>query len=144
MTYGSYNMIPMAGLTYSSLTRDAYTETGGGGAALAYNKLTTDRLRSDVGIRFASADNTASVRPEIHAAWLHDFSDQKVDTVAAFAGGGAAFSTPGQVLKKDALNFGGGLTFSPNRLTNITVTYDYEGRSGYSGHTGQVVGRGKF
>jgi outer membrane autotransporter protein len=144
MTYGSYNMIPMAGLTYSSLTRDAYTETGGGGAALAYNKLTTDRLRSDVGIRFASADNTASVRPEIHAAWLHDFSDQKVDTVAAFAGGGAAFSTPGQVLKKDALNFGGGLTFSPNRLTNITVTYDYEGRSGYSGHTGQVVGRWKF
>ncbi len=144
MEYGAYKIIPMAGLTYSNLTRNAYTESGGGGAALEYSKLTSDLVRSDIGVRFAGADETAHVRPEIHLAWLHDFNSQKVDTVAAFAGGGASFTTPGQSLGRDGLNVGGAVTIAANRLSSVTLTYDYVGRSGYSAHTGQIVGNWKF
>jgi outer membrane autotransporter protein len=83
----NWNLTPSAGLLYTRLEQDSYTETGSA-LAMSINSQTVDFLRSDVGIsfenRFVDADNhTATQSLKLH--WLCPLTDRNARVSGAFS-----------------------------------------------------------
>lgn len=137
---------PLASLELSQLKQNAYTETGAGSLNLNVDSMTTKRIKGGLGARLSGDTNWNNVRvlPEIHVVAFNDFRDNATDTNASFTGGGASFNTPGQKLARNSINFGGSLAILPNKMSKISLAYDYEGRSGYAAHSLQLTGRWNF
>jgi len=139
-------LTPFASLQYNRIHQDGYRESGAGALSLTVADATAERVQSGLGVSLSGKKDFAStsVLPSIHVQWLHDFKDDGVDTTASFAGGGAAFSTPGQRINKDKLNLGGSLQFPMASNAMLSIHYDYEGTSGYRSQTGKIVGQWRF
>lgn len=143
---GGTQFVPLASLEWSTLKQKAYTETGAGTLSLSYSGTTTDSLKLGLGARLSGETTwgATTVMPEAHVIAFHDFGDARTDTTASFTGGGAAFTTNGQAIVRNSYNMGGSLAFLTGRTSKITVGYDYEGRSGFKGHSVQLTGRWAF
>ena len=144
---GGNNLIPMASLQYSSLAQKSYTETDAGALNLSYNGQTTTRTQSNLGFRFTNDSKTGGggdLKLEGRFGWLHDFNDSGTDTMAAFSGGGGAFTTNGQKITKNGWTLGAGAGYTYGSGTSVSLQYDYEGRSGYKANSVQMVGRWAF
>lgn len=143
---GKTQFIPLASLEWSTLKQKAYTETGAGALNLSYNSATTDSLKLGIGARITGETNWGNsvVLPEVHAVAFHDAGDARTDTTANFTGGGAAFTTTGQNIQRNSYNVGASLAVLNGKKSKITLGYDYEGRSGFSGHSAQLTGRWAF
>lgn len=137
---------PFASMEYNRMTQDSYQENGAGPLNLRVNEASAERVRSGVGVRLAGETNWGSsqVRPSVHVQWLHDYKNDGISTTSTFTGGGAAFATPGQKIARDTGNIGGSLLFSVAKNAALSVHYDYEGASGFSNQTGQVIGQWWF
>lgn len=143
---GNTVLTPLASVEWTRVRQDGYTETGADALNLVVDAKTTSRTRASLGARLSSemAKGNSVYRPEIHALWSHDFGNRNTDTTAAYAGGGAAFTTTGLTLPRNSFNLGVGVTLLTGKNTSVQVLYDLEKRSGYTGHTGQVTGRYTF
>lgn len=101
---GGHEIEPFAGVAYSRLKLDGFTERGNM-AALASGGLTQDNVMSTLGLR-ASHDFTAgsakfAIRGSI--AWQHTFGDIKPLLTERFAfSNGPAFSITGAPIARDA------------------------------------------
>jgi uncharacterized protein with beta-barrel porin domain len=147
--YNYYDMTitPVAGLEYTYLKQDGYTETGAGVLSLKVQGQSQDSIRSMFGAKVAiekDIGNGFTMTPSLHVAWRHAFNDSGVDTTSTFTGGGAAFTTPGQKLAQDSFNAGAGLSFQKSRDFTFAVVVDGEEAAGYKAVSGQVVGQWKF
>jgi len=143
-TAGGATVIPMAGVFYSHLKQDGYTETSSGGSALAIEGSSVDSIRSIAGARGRFGFGTDSTL-EVRAAWLHEFGDTNQDTTASFAAGGASFTTSGVEQDKDAFNIGASLTFnSSDKTYKVMLSYDAEIKDQYIGHTALLQARYEF
>lgn len=136
-----WNVIPMAGLTYSHLELDSYTETEADSLNLAVASQDYDLLQSSLGIKLERpwTDGNGKYVPEIHAKWLYDFIGDEAATTATFSGGGSSFSTSGADPAQHSFNAGAGIAFYSKGNFSISGTYDFEGKSDYTSHTGQGV-----
>lgn len=143
---GKTQLIPLASLEWSTLKQKAYTETGAGALNLSYQGTTTDSLKLGLGARLSgeTAWGATTAIPEVHAIALHDFGDARTDTTASFTGGGAAFTTTGQTIRRNSYNLGGSVALLTGRSSKVTIGYDLEGRSGFKGHSAQITGRWMF
>jgi len=132
---------PFVSLEYTHLRQDGYRENGAGPLDLTVGSTAADRARSGVGIALAGETQwgRVKVRPSIRIQWLHDFIDNGINTTASFAGGGAAFVTPGQKLPKDSGAVGGSLMFAVSRNAAVSILYDYEGANGYRNETARIL-----
>ena len=105
---------PLASLQYTHVNLDSYTETGAGDISLRVNSQGYDFYESGLGVK---AEREFSYRsgtyvPDVHAKWLHDFSNPKLEQTTAFtAEGASSFTTPGLKTSDDTYNVGIGLTF---------------------------------
>jgi len=137
---------PIASLEWSNLEQEAYTETGAGALNLSYNSQQWDSWRLGVGARISGETTwgATKVLPEAHVMVFHELGDRRVDTTARFTGGGAAFTTPGQTIERNSYNLGLGMAFLTGKTSRVTLGYDYEGRSGFDGHSLQLTGRWAF
>jgi len=135
---------PMASMTYSNLSENGYTETGGT-AALNVESKTTNSYRSAIGAKVATTFEVEgkSVTPEARAMWMHEFGNNQ-DTVAKFANGGATFSSPSDTVNRESINMGLGLNVDLKNNMSISATYDAELKDKYVGHTGTVAVRAEF
>ncbi|OIO37762.1 MAG: hypothetical protein AUJ71_04615 [Candidatus Omnitrophica bacterium CG1_02_49_16] len=142
-----FNITPLAGLTYSHLNIDSYTESGAGDLDLTVNSQGYDLLQSALGVKLELApieDKGLKLVPEGHFRWLYDFIGDQVATTATFAGGGGSFDTKGAAPDQSSFNFGGGVTLFSKENLSFTATYDYEMKDQYRSHTGQGVLRYTF
>lgn len=139
-------LTPLASLEWTRVRQDAYTETGADALNLVVDAKTTSRTRASLGARLSSEMTSGATvyRPEIHALWSHDYGNRNTDTTAAYAGGGAAFTTTGLTLPRNSFNLGFGVTLMSSKSTSVQMLYDLEKRSGFTGHTGQVTARYSF
>ena len=138
---------PLASLDWSRFKQDAYTETGANALNLTVNSVSSTRVKGGVGFRLSgesAADSGMVFKPEMHAMYSRDFKDKAVDMTSNFTGGGASFVTTGQKIKSDSYNVGTSVTFLQGKTGQVAMAYDYEGRSGFSGHTVQLQGRWMF
>lgn len=140
---------PLAGLSYSSLRLDAYTETGGNGAALNVAATDTHSLKSDLGFKLERNCQTAwgLFKPMVQMLWRHEYSDTRMQSVANFAAdisGATSFVTLGPTAVRDTgvLSLAATLLRS-DRLT-LSAGYTLEKGSGYTSQTGSLLARWRF
>jgi uncharacterized protein with beta-barrel porin domain len=139
----------VAGLNYSKLKQDGYTESGGNGAALtvAANKSTS--FKSDLGAKLERSFETGygKLSPSVQLTWRHEYQDTRLRSVASYAAdtsGSTSFTSYGA---KPIANTGiMALAATLMRSNSITVTgrYTVEAGGGYVSQTADVRLRYQF
>ena len=131
---GALTLGPTASFQYTYASLGSFTETGSL-APLHYGSQHGESLRSAVGAK-ASYDwkiGGVLIRPEVRAAWQHEYGQDGFAITSSFAnGGGGAFTTHGPQTGRDSLLLGAGFAVQWSERTSTYVYYDGEiARSNY-------------
>jgi outer membrane autotransporter protein len=134
-TFGCFNIGTWSTLQYTNVGIDRFTEEGSL-APLEIQDQDEDSLRGTTGAR-ASYDvkfgRCAIVRPEVRAAWQHEYNDRAYPIDSRFASGaGDVFRVHGPSVGRDAALIGAGLNVQWCSRFATYVYYDgVLGRSNY-------------
>ncbi|MDB5981086.1 MAG: autotransporter, partial [Pseudomonas sp.] len=142
-------LTPLAGLTYSTLRQDSYTEKDGGGAALHVDADNIGSLKSDLGAKLEHSFGTSygDVIPSAQLTWRHEYRDNALQSVANYAAdtsGATSFTTTGAKAIKDTGVMTVGLTLVRSHNLSVGAKYTLEAASGYNASTGDVQVRWDF
>ncbi|NVZ20769.1 autotransporter domain-containing protein [Pseudomonas costantinii] len=142
-------LTPIAGLTYSTLRQDSYTESGGNGAALHINSSSSQSLKSDLGAKLerSFATSYGSVVPSAQLTWRHEYHDNGLRSVANFAAdtsGATSFTSPGAKAIADTGVLALGVTLLRSENLSVGAKYTLEAANGYTANTGDVQVRWNF
>lgn len=134
---GGFTVGPTASFQYTYLGIDDFEERGSL-APLRFHSQGQDSLRTAFGLK-ASYDwkvGGVVIRPELRAAWQHEFGDDRYALDSSFNNGnGDLFTVNGPVIGRDSLLLGAGFAILWNERTSTYVYYDGElGRSNYNAH----------
>lgn len=142
----NYKLTPKAGLEWNYLNEQGYTETGGGPLALSVHGNSATRVRSSFGAELSTEKRAGeySLRPAVSLQWRHDFINDGLDTTASFTGGGTAFTTGGQNIKRNTTDLGLSLSVSKTKDFAFITQLNTEQASHYSGYSGQIQAQWKF
>ncbi|WP_076592114.1 autotransporter outer membrane beta-barrel domain-containing protein [Herminiimonas arsenitoxidans] len=140
---GSVTTTPLLGLTYSRLNQDAYTESGGNGAALAVGSTSVNSLQSDLGVKFERELTTSygNLIPSLKLAWRHEFDNNRVATNARFAAdpsGATSFTSLGVSPIKNSAMISLGATLLRQKNLSLSVRYDLQTGSGFLAQSGSL------
>ena len=132
---GGLTVGPTASFQYTYLGVDSFEERGSL-APLRFKSQGQDSLRTSLGLK-ASYDwkvGGVVIRPEVRAAWQHEFGDDRYALDSSFNNGnGDLFTVNGPVIGRDSLLVGAGFAILWNERTSTYVYYDGElGRSNYN------------
>jgi outer membrane autotransporter protein len=127
MSYGRLAVEPFAGLAWVSARTDAFTETGGSGAAaLAGTSATHDVGYSSLGVRAATSvtlANGTTLIPRAAVAWQHAFDDVTPTAALRFLSMGAGFVVAGVPLARDSALLEAGFDVAISAKATIGVSY---------------------
>ena len=143
LALGAVTLTPLVSLTYSHLNQDAYTESGGNGAALSIGATRTTSVKTDMGLKVehAFATSYGALVPDVQLAWRHEYDNTKVLTNASFAAdptGQTGFSTLGASPESDLAVMSVGVTLLRANNLTLTARYELQAASGYLAQTGSV------
>ncbi len=131
---------PTATLQYTRLKIPGYREFGGNAVNLDIAAQKYDFLQSGLGVKLArdlATSGALTVRPEVHANWLHSFKGTNMSQTAAFASGGPSFAAVGVKPGRDLADLGAGLLIAGSNRWSLEGTYDYQFNHSYK--AGQVM-----
>jgi uncharacterized protein with beta-barrel porin domain len=137
LTYG-----PLAGIQYTHLSVDGYTETGSL-ANLSVNEQDSDSLRSRLGgrVSYAFCKYGMTLTPHLDATWQHEFMDQSRGITSQFDDTGlGSFTVKTANPSRDSALADAGFDLDVNRT--VTVFADYEVQAGQANYFGQSVQAG--
>ena len=145
---GGLTVGPTFNYQYTSTSLDGFTENGGSLAPLTVRGHDGNSSRTAFGAR-AFYDATmwgVTLRPELRAAWQHEYSDTSTALTSSFATlGGTPFTVAGPQIGRDSVLIGAGVTVIWNNLLSTFVAYDGElGRTNYESHSVSGGVRVKF
>ena len=130
---------PVASVQYTNVGVDSFREHGSL-APLKIGDNTGESLRTQLGVK-ASYDihplaSGVIIRPEVRAAWQHEFGDSSFALDSRFANGaGNTFTVHGPEIGDDSLLVGAGVAVLWNERTSTYVYYDGDlARTNYSSH----------
>ncbi len=131
-------LTPLAGLAWSHVGTDAYTEREAGTAGLSVDRQTVDVVSHSLGAKLATKIPTAwgLAKAELRTEWIHDYTDDAIATSGLI--GGAAFTSTTPRLAADGLRLGLALTLNSDNRWSLRAETESEFRSGYQSHTGLV------
>lgn len=140
---------PQAGLVYSRLSLDGYTETGGNGAALHVEGSQTHSLKSDLGVKVERSYQRSFgwLKPTAQLLWRHEYSNTRLQSVANFAAdasGATSFVTEGPQPVQNTGVLSLGLTLMRHNNLTLSVNYTLEQGGGYTSQTGDLLARWQF
>ena len=130
---------PVASVQYTNVSVDSFRESG----SLAPLKIAShsgESLRTALGMKasydFHPLASGVIIRPEVRAAWQHEFGDSSFALDSRFASGaGNTFTVHGPEIGDDSLLVGAGVAVLWNERTSTYVYYDGElARTNYSSH----------
>jgi len=133
-------LTPMAGLTYSRLQQDGYTESGGSGAALNVDATHSTSLKSDLGAKLKRAFVTSygDFEPSVQLSWRHEFQNTREQSVANYAAditGVTSFTTLGPTPVADTGVLALAATLKRSENLTLSARYTLEAASGYAAQT---------
>ena len=136
---------PMAGLSYTRVSSDSYTETGAGNLNLKVKPDDVDVLIASLGAKAHThiKQGDGILVPSARAGLSYDFMADQATATGTYTGGGAAFKVKGMKAEKLAGNFGLGLAYDDGAWS-VGANYDAEVKSGYTGHSASLEARVKF
>ncbi len=123
-------LTPSIGLQESHINTDGYTTSGAGVLNLHVNSNSMDVVQSRLGARLSypiKGYGTYTLTPEVHAYYLHNFGSGQISTVAAFTGGGPAFTVSTPTTDRNLFDIGVGLTITQVGPFTLNGAYDYTG-----------------
>jgi len=142
-------LTPMAGLTYSTLRQDGYTESGGNGAALNVDGTHSTSLKSDLGAKLerSFATGYGDVVPSVQLGWRHEYQNTRLQSVANYAAdttGVTSFTTLGPTPVANTGVLAIGVTLKRTENLILSLRYTVEAASGYTAQTADVRLRYQF
>ncbi|HEY4316487.1 MAG TPA: autotransporter domain-containing protein [Herbaspirillum sp.] len=142
-------LTPIAGLSYSTLRQNGYTETGGNGAALQVNAATSNSLKSELGAKLEGSFDISygKLLPSVQLSWLHEYKNGAVQTGASFAAdstGSTAFVSQRATPAADVGVLNIGVTLVRKNNLSLTAKYALESGGGFLAQTGSVQARWQF
>jgi outer membrane autotransporter protein len=131
---GGLSIGPTASFQYTYVSFDGFTESGSL-APLKLNDQHVDSLRTAFGGK-ASYDwkvGNVVIRPELRAAWQHEYGNSAYSIAASFANGAAgSFSVSSPKIGRDSLLLGAGFAVQWSDRISTYIYYDGElGRTNY-------------
>lgn len=123
---------PTAEVNYSSIWMDGFEENGSL-APLRIDSRRVESLRSTLGALAVYERKVANVmlRPEVRAAWRHEFADNVYDLNSSFASGaGENFLVSGPKIGRDSFQYGMGCAVQWSATLSSYLFYDGEIGSG--------------
>jgi len=132
---------PYLGLGYLHAHTDGFTETGSA-TALNVQAMDSNSFTTTLGARMATTFQIGATvfRPELRAAWQHEFLDESGSIRAAFAASpGSVFTATGTGFGRESFLGGAGLTTTITSSTQVFFDYDAKVTGGY---TAQAVSGG--
>jgi uncharacterized protein YhjY with autotransporter beta-barrel domain len=139
---GALTFGPLAGVQYTHLTVDGYSETGSV-ADLSVNDQEDDSLRSRLGgrISFTFSDCGIKLTPHLDASWQHEFMDGSRGITSQFEGAGlGSFTVRTENPSRDFALADVGLDAQFN--STVTAFADYVIQAGQENYFGQSVQAG--
>jgi outer membrane autotransporter protein len=135
---GGLTIGPTASFQYTYVNFNGFTETGSL-APLTLSDQHVDSIRTAFGMK-ASYDwhvGHVIIRPELRAAWQHEYGDSAYSITAKFASGaGSSFSVSSPTIGRDSLLLGAGAAVQLNDRISIYAYYDGElARTNYESNT---------
>ena len=142
-------LTPIAGLTYSVLHQDGYSEDGGNGAGLTIDGATSTSLKSDLALKLEHSFKTpvGDVVPFAQAGWRHEFHDDALQSIASFsadATGSTSFVSTGAKPVRDTALFSVGTSLLSGDSLSLSVAYTGEAAGNYDSHSGNLLVRWQF
>lgn len=131
---GGLSIGPTASFQYTYVSFDGFTESGSL-APLKFNDQNVDSFRTAFGMK-ASYDwkiGKILIRPELRAAWQHEYGNSAYSIVASFANGaGNSFTVSSPKIGRDSLLLGAGFAVLWSDRISTYIYYDGElGRTNY-------------
>jgi outer membrane autotransporter protein len=131
---GNLSIGPTASFQYTYVSFDGFTESGSL-APLKFNDQHVDSIRTAFGGK-ASYDwkvGHVLVRPELRAAWQHEYGNSAYSITASFANGaGSSFTVTSPKIGRDSLLLGAGVAVLWTDRISTYIYYDGElGRTNY-------------
>jgi outer membrane autotransporter protein len=132
---GALTIGPTASFQYTYVEFDGFTEHGSL-LPLTFNDQNAESTRTALGAKISYDWHVGHilVRPELRAAWQHEFGDTENSIVASFANGaGNSFTVNGPEIGRDSLLIGAGAAVLLNDHVSVYAYYDGElARTNYS------------
>jgi uncharacterized protein with beta-barrel porin domain len=126
---------PYLGLGYLHAHTDGFTETGSS-TALTVQAMDPNSFTTTLGARAAATFQIGgtSFRPELRAAWQHEFLDASATMRAAFATapGSPVFTATGTAFSRESFLGGAGVTTTITSSTQVFFDYDAKVSGGYT------------
>jgi outer membrane autotransporter protein len=135
---GNFTFGPTASFNYTYTGVSDFTEHGSA-APLHFDSQHQESIRSAFGLK-ASYDlkcGRVVIKPEVRAAWQHEYGDTNYAIDSSFASGaGDTFTVNGPRIGRDSALIGAGFAVQWNERFTTYVYYDGElGRTNYDSHS---------
>lgn len=142
---GTLSFTPLLSLQYARLSLHGYEETGAGALNLSVHGQQYTKVQSGIGAKVAypGALPTGKIDLELQGKWLYDLVAIRQQAVATFAGGGSFF-TGGAAVPRSGGTLGTRLSLVTKGSMVLSLAYDYEWKSRFSGHSGMFALRYSF
>ena len=135
--------MPTAGITYSKLTIDGYTETGAGGLNLVVSEQGNASIRTQFGVHTSRLIEVASgsYQPFVRLDYYHEFVEYDDVTTTLSDPAIGSFAVDSRRQQQDFVVVGLGVNTSLESIfgdqpANLFVSYDLQKSfDGYLGHT---------
>lgn len=124
---GGAEIEPFAAIRYADIRIDGFTETGSP-AALRVGNLDRESLRSNVGLRVGADFDVlgATVRPQVHGSYYHEFRDRDQIITAGFTNTGLSTVPFGfAATRLDNDFYGAGATINVAGKGALSMVADY-------------------
>ncbi|MFS2221232.1 autotransporter domain-containing protein [Pantoea sp. B65] len=146
---GSTTLTPIAGLTYSILRQNGYSESGGNGAGLSVSDATSTSLKSDLAVKLGHSFNISAgdLIPFTQLGWRHEFHDHAPQSAANFSAdstGSTSFISSGSRPIANTAVLSVGTTLVHNNNLSLSVIYTGELANSYDSHSGNLQLRWQF
>ncbi|WP_433691904.1 autotransporter outer membrane beta-barrel domain-containing protein [Herbaspirillum seropedicae] len=138
------NLVPSLQLDYTRLESPSYVESGAGALNLTVQGKRSEALLLGTGARLNYA-LTPSSQISTYLGVSYDVINDRGDLVATYAGApGQAFTTTGPAHSPWLLKAGVSYRFKLAEVTDISLRFDAEGRSGFINHSAAVKASWRF
>ncbi|MBV39246.1 MAG: hypothetical protein CMM23_11430, partial [Rhodospirillaceae bacterium] len=130
---------PTAGLAWTRVSSDSYTETGAGNLNLIMNPDDVDVILASVGgqIHTQIKSENGIWTPTARAGVSYDIAGDEATATATYTGGGAAFKVTGAEVAQLGANVGVGATYYQAGWS-VGLAYDADFKDDYVGHSAIV------
>jgi outer membrane autotransporter protein len=134
--HGNFTFGPTASFNYNYVGVGGFTENGSM-APLQIGSQAQESIRTAFGMKCSYDWKVGSllIKPELRAAWQHEYGDATYSIDSSFAQGGTNFTVWGPRIGRDSFLLGAGFAIQLNERCSTFFYYDGElGRERYDSH----------